>query len=77
MIILSALVITIGSFAAAIKLQESAKENLWLARYAEARALRTSDQVGRSYQALKALGEANRIRSSPVLRDEAIAALAV
>jgi eukaryotic-like serine/threonine-protein kinase len=76
-IILSGLIITIGSFVAALRLQESAQERLWQARFAEARAHRLSNQAGRQYLALEELAQANRIRPAPELRDEAIAALAL
>lgn len=50
-------------------------ERLWEANFQRARALRSSGRVGQRFEALRAIREAAKIRVTPELRDEAIAAL--
>src|SRR5262249_48737684 len=71
------IVLAVGSLIAAVRLKKSADKRLWEAKFAEARAYRFRDQIGRRFSALEALAEAARIRPAPELRDEAIAALAL
>ncbi len=54
-----------------------ATEELWRSQLAQAQALRWSGKVGRRAESLQAIQNAVRIRPSPELRDEAIAALAL
>jgi signal transduction histidine kinase len=54
-----------------------ATEELWNSQLAQARALRWSGKPGRRHESLQAIQQALRIRASPELRDEAIAALAL
>jgi eukaryotic-like serine/threonine-protein kinase len=50
-------------------------EKLWEAYVERARALRSSGRVGQRFEALKAIREAAKIKVTPELRDEAVAAL--
>jgi serine/threonine protein kinase/WD40 repeat protein len=52
-----------------------AKEQLFLALVSQARAARTSGQVGQRFAALRAIRQAAQIRMTPQLRTEAMAAL--
>src|SRR5262249_41661883 len=54
-----------------------ARQKLWEAYVAEARATRWSGRPGRRLESLRVLGEAARLRPDPALRDEAIASLAL
>jgi serine/threonine protein kinase/WD40 repeat protein len=55
--------------------RRDATEKLWSSYLAEARALRTSQQAGRQFDSLGALRKAAAIRTTPVLRNEAIASM--
>jgi serine/threonine protein kinase/WD40 repeat protein len=55
--------------------EESQTEKLWRSYLEQARAERSSGRVGQRFEALKAIQEAARIRITPELRNEAVAAL--
>jgi WD40 repeat protein len=61
----------------AVKAKEETKEQLWKALLAQARANRTSGQLGRSFKSLDALRRAAALRPSLDLRNEAIACMAL
>jgi serine/threonine protein kinase/WD40 repeat protein len=52
-------------------------DQLWQAHVERARALRSSGRVGQRFETLKAIRAAARIKMTPTLRDEAVAALAL
>jgi hypothetical protein len=52
-------------------------ERLWQSLLERARALRSSGRVGQRFEALKTIREAAKIKITPELRDEAVAALAL
>jgi serine/threonine protein kinase/WD40 repeat protein len=54
---------------------EEKTEKLWQAHVERAHALRSSGRVGQRFEALKAIREAAKIKVTPRLRDEAVAAL--
>src|SRR5262249_30341377 len=54
---------------------EQKTERLWQSHLERARALRSSGRVGQRFEALKAIREAAKIKITPELRDEAVAAL--
>lgn len=56
---------------------ELAKQRLLDSLHAQARAARTSDQIGRRFQALQAIAHAVQIKPSAMLREEAIAVMAL
>jgi serine/threonine protein kinase/WD40 repeat protein len=61
---------------AALQSADQAKtEKLWEAYVERARALRTSGRIGQRLRALEAISEAKKIKLTPELRDEAVAAL--
>jgi WD40 repeat protein/Tfp pilus assembly protein PilF len=70
------LVVVAGSMAAAVRLNQSARDRLAETRLAEARVHRLGRQLGRGERSLAALAEAARIRATPEVRDEALASLA-
>lgn len=57
--------------------ENKATEHLWESLYQQSRATRLSFQAGRRLTALELIQQAREIRNDPVLRDEAIAALAL
>lgn len=75
--LVAGLVIVTGSLIAAIRLDRIARARHWESKLAEARAARFSGQSERRFKALQAISEAAQIRPDAVLRDEAIAALAL
>ncbi len=54
---------------------EEKTEKLWQSHLQRARALRSSGREGQRFEALKAIREAAKIKVTPELRDEAVAAL--
>ena len=54
---------------------EEKTEELWQSHLQRARALRSSGREGQRFAALKAIREAAKIKVTPELRDEAVAAL--
>jgi eukaryotic-like serine/threonine-protein kinase len=57
--------------------EERAREQLFVSLQSQAQARRYSRQMGQRLQSLAALAEAARIRATPELRDNAIAAMAI
>lgn len=80
------IVIAIGSSVAVMRIEneierrtaaeQDAKDKLWNSYLAQARANRASVRAGHAFDGLAAIEAAARMRSSPELRDEAIALLA-
>jgi serine/threonine protein kinase/WD40 repeat protein/tetratricopeptide (TPR) repeat protein len=70
-------VISAGSMTVAVRLNQAAQDRRAEAKLAEARVHRLGNHLGRSAKSLEALAEAARIRATPEVRDEAIAALAL
>ena len=57
--------------------EERAREQLFVSLQSQAQARRNSRQMGQRLESLAALAEAARIRATPELRDNAIAAMAI
>ncbi len=57
--------------------EKDAKEKLWASYLAQAHAYRWSGQPGRRFDGLKAVSKAAALRTSPELRDEAVACMAL
>jgi WD40 repeat protein len=57
--------------------ERRARDQLFDAQLARARAVRWSGRAGRRFEALEAIAEAAKVRVEPVLRDEAIAAMSL
>ena len=66
-----------GALEAARASEQQAREQLFLSLQSQAQARRNSRRMGQRLKSLAALAEAARIRPTPELRDNAIAALAV
>jgi len=66
---------TLKELQRAEKAEEDGKDRLWDSKLAEAHALRWSGQAGRHFKSLDAIAEAAKIRTSPELRNEAVACI--
>ena len=79
------MVVAVGGTVMSIRLQGALEDlnvankdktdKLWQAYLERARALRSSGHVGQRFETLKVIGEAAKIKITPELRDEAVAAL--
>jgi serine/threonine protein kinase/WD40 repeat protein len=65
----------VAALAIAQEADRDKTEKLWTSLVERARALRSSGRVGQRFEALKAIREAAKIKITPELRDEAVAAL--
>jgi serine/threonine protein kinase/WD40 repeat protein len=71
------LIAVVGGVSGVLWQWRQAREELWRAQLAQARAERRSGEAGQRFRSLDALARAAAIRPSPELRNEAIAALAL